>query len=228
MNSLIEALEPFASPEAYGEPLEAFPHVEAEIIDGVGPALTTTPAVTTPPVSPAPSARGPRPSPPPEITRRAQFGAFTRGALAVLPLVVLGVVFLWWQGSGSEASGSDASGESPPAAVVTKPAPAPAPVVVAPEAPLPIDAPPPTLPAVAPEPRVVPSAEPAEPARRKHRDARGAAKPDEEARHPMELAEGEQHDGGVASPRSGAAPKPDDAEDSLHRAGRVKREDFGF
>jgi serine/threonine protein kinase len=221
MNALIDVLEPYALPEAYVEPLEAFPRVEAEFIDGVGPGLTTTPAVTTPPPSLSPSARQPRPSPPPEITHRERLGAFTRGALAVLPLVLLGTLFLWWQGSRSD--------EPPPAEAPATAVAAPAePPVVPPSAPPPIESFPPVLPpANAPELVAEPSDEPAvQRAQRKPRDGRGTAKPDAAPRHPMELAEGVQRDGGVANANTGGAREAAEDDDGVHRAGRVTRDQF--
>jgi serine/threonine protein kinase len=222
MNALIEVLEPFASPDAYAEPLEAFPYVAApELIDGVDPALTTTPAVTTPPPGPAPSGRGPRPSPPPEITRREQVGAFTRGALTVLPLVVLGVVVLWWQ----RTEPREPSASPAPAATNVAPAQVSAPLLAP-------TAQPPAADRVAvpeggaTEPPLASPPELAEPKHGRHRDGTSPAKSDGAARHPMEAAEGEP-DGGVSNPHPGGARKTIDADDDgMHRAGRVTRDQF--
>jgi serine/threonine protein kinase len=214
IDALIEALEPFASLDAYAEPLDAFPPSAPGIIDGVEPGLTTTPVFTTPPPVASPSARGPRPSPPPEITHRERAGAFARGALAVLPLVVLGVGLLWWQGSREPVATP-----APPGAVAPAQLPPEAPVVevraAQPAAPVEAEltTPPVTPPLALPPPR---GDEP--------RARRGTAKPDGATRPLMEPAPRDAADAG-AGPGSAAARRAAE-DDRTHRAGRVTRDQF--
>ena len=103
LNMLIAALEPFATPALYDAPLKAFPERSAETATlNLAQGLTTTPAHDTP--APGSGGRLPSPSPLPQVTTHRERGRlFVRGALAMLPVVALGLALVVWSATPEEA-----------------------------------------------------------------------------------------------------------------------------